>query len=112
MTTKKSLTPAEIFDYRLASLLGWTDPEEMKRSMTQRAYLGWQRYWDDEPWGPYRDNMHAAIIAREVRRPYMRRGTTTKIADFLIVNPLRRQREATGKFVDFLKMIAKKRPKK
>lgn len=36
--------------------------------MTQRSYLGWQRYWDAEPWGSWRDNFHAAIIAREVRR--------------------------------------------
>lgn len=26
------------------------------------------KYWKKEPWGPYRDNLHSAIIAREVRR--------------------------------------------
>lgn len=24
------------------------------------------RYWREEPWGPWRDNLHAAIIARAV----------------------------------------------
>jgi hypothetical protein len=28
------------------------------------------RLWDHEPWGPWRDNMHAALICREIRRPY------------------------------------------
>lgn len=27
-----------------------------------------RRYWLEEPWGPWRDNLHAALIAREVRR--------------------------------------------
>lgn len=47
------------------------------------------RYWAEEPWGPYRDNLHAAIIATEVRR------TLTPKADipldkFMIAHPKRR----------------------
>jgi hypothetical protein len=110
-TPKKSLTPAEVFDYRLAALLGFADVEEMKRSMTQRAYLGWQRYWEEEPWGPYRDNLHAAMIAREVRRPYLRKGAPNKLDDFMVVNPQRRKAEATGNLIDFLKLIATKKPR-
>lgn len=26
------------------------------------------RYWDMEPWGPWRDNFHAAVISRAVYR--------------------------------------------
>lgn len=25
-----------------------------------------ERYWGEEPWGPYRDNLHAAIIAMQI----------------------------------------------
>lgn len=111
-TTKKRLTPAELFDYRLAALLGFADVEQMKRSMTQRAYLGWQRYWVEEPWGPYRDNLHAALIAREVRRPQVRKGgQPPKLDDFMVVNPEVRQAEATGNLIDYLKMISDKRPR-
>lgn len=83
----------------------------MKRSMSQRSYLGWQQYWEEEPWGPFRDNLHTAILAREVRRPYLRKGATTKLNDFMVVNPARRQSEAGGKLINFLKMIARKKPK-
>lgn len=84
----------------------------MKRSMTQRAYLGWQRYWEEEPWGPFRDNLHAAMIAREVRRPYLRKGAKNELDNFMVVNPQHRQVEATGNLIDFLKMIATKKQRR
>lgn len=81
----------------------------MKRSMTQRAYLGWQRYWEEEPWGPYRDNLHAALIAKEVRRPQLRKGATTKLDDFMISNPRARQADAARGLIEFLKMVSEKK---
>jgi hypothetical protein len=33
------------------------------------------RYWLEEPWGAWRDNIHTAIIAREIARlPWITRG--------------------------------------
>ena len=106
-TTKKSLTPAELFDYRLAALLGYADIDEMKRSMTQRSYLGWQRYWDKEPWGPWRDNIHTAIIARELRRPQVRRGTRIPLEQFFVRDPEERRQEGINGFFGFLQAVAK-----
>lgn len=80
--------------------------------MTQRAYLGWQRYWEDEPWGPYRDNLHAALIAKEVRRPQLRKGATTKLDDFMISNPLARQADAARGLIEFLKMVSEKKARR
>lgn len=80
--------------------------------MTQRAYLGWQRYWIEEPWGPYRDNLHAAVIAREVRRPQLRKGAKVELDDFIVVNPETRRAEATGNLIDFLKIVAEKKPRR
>jgi hypothetical protein len=95
-----------MFDHRLAALLGRT-VAEMKAALTQREYLGWQKYWAAEPWGPYRDNVHAAIIAREVRRPQLRKGAKLELDDFMVVNPRERQREATANFLNMLRLIAK-----
>ncbi|HXI99561.1 MAG TPA: hypothetical protein VNG73_11510 [Gemmatimonadaceae bacterium] len=45
----------------------------------------WYRYWIEEPWGPYRDNMHAALIAIEMRRPQLPEGSRSpSIADFML----------------------------
>jgi hypothetical protein len=82
--------------------------EEMKESLTQRAYLNWQKYWVEEPWGPFRENLHAAIIAREVRRPNMRKGTRTKLDDFMVVNPEARRKAASANMIDFLKLVSKR----
>jgi len=79
----------------------------MRDSLTQREYLGWQRYWQEEPWGPYRANIHAALIAREVRRPQLRKGSKCEIDDFMVVNPERRRRDASQNFVNYLRLIAK-----
>jgi len=79
---------------------------EMKSSLTQGEYLSWQKYWVAEPWGSYRDNLHAAIIAREVRRRYLKKGARSKLDDFMVVDPGERKREATGNLLDMLKMIA------
>jgi hypothetical protein len=96
-----------MFDYRLASLLGRT-VAEMRASLTQREYLGWQQYWRAEPWGPWRDNLHAALLAREIRRPQLRKGAKVALEDFMVRDPTERQREATAGFIGFLKSVAKK----
>lgn len=36
--------------------------------MPNSQYELLQRYWTEEPWGPWRDNLHAAIVASEVLR--------------------------------------------
>lgn len=64
-----------------------------------------------EPWGPWRDNMHAALIAREVRRPYMKDQAKNPIADFILRSHQERQEESAQKtqsFFGFFKSIATK----
>lgn len=104
--TKKSLTPAELFDHRLAALLGRT-VEEMYATMTASAYQRWQLYWKAEPWGPWRDNLHAALIAREVRRPQLRKGARVEVESFMVRDPGDRQRDANQRFVGMLMTMAK-----
>lgn len=79
----------------------------MRASLSQREYLGWQQYWQEEPWGPYRANIHAALIAREIRRPQLRKGAKCELDDFMLVNPERRRREASENFVNYLRLISK-----
>jgi hypothetical protein len=107
---KKSLTPAELFDFRLASLLGRTI-EEMKGSLTQREYLGWQMYWTAEPWGPWRDNMHVAILAKEIRRPQVRSGTKIDLDQFMMRDPADRRVDNQNKVITFLSAVAVSKPR-
>jgi hypothetical protein len=106
---KKSLTPAEIFDHRLAALLGMT-VEEMRRSLTARAYRDWQLFWEAEPWGPVRDNLHAAIIASEIRRPQMAKGKTGSLDDFMLQSADERRAKRKSGMLSFLRGIAVAKP--
>jgi hypothetical protein len=54
-------------------------------------------YWKQEPWGPWRDNLHAALIAREVRRPYIKDQRKNLLADFLVRDPEERAQEGSKK---------------
>jgi hypothetical protein len=64
------------------------------------------RYWAEEPWGAYRDNVHAAIIAREIRATW-RKGAIA-IKDFLLQTDARRAKEErAGLFSAFRTMVTK-----
>lgn len=63
-------------------------------------------YWRAEPWGPWRDNLHAALIAREVRRPAFGKDQRKNVlSDFMIRDPEERakegQKKITGLFTLF-----------
>jgi phosphoenolpyruvate synthase/pyruvate phosphate dikinase len=67
-----------------------------------------QRYWEEEPWGAYRDNIHAAIIAREIRRGTVKGAHAIK--DFLLKTDERRSQEERGGFFGmFRAMVTGKR---
>lgn len=74
-----------------------------------------ERYWREEPWGAWRDNLHAAIIAREVARPWLKKGRRPNLDDYLVMLPehrekatAARQRAALASLVDGLKAMATK----
>ena len=35
-------------------------------ALPARELERWAQYWSEEPWGAYRDNLHAALIASEL----------------------------------------------
>lgn len=78
----------------------------MKRSMSLRSYLGWRRYWDEEPWGPWRDNLHTAIIAKEIRRVWSERAA--KLDDFFYRLPDDRRVDGRMNVINVLKAIARR----
>ena len=65
--------------------------------MPQREIDRWQRYWNEEPWGPYRDNLHTAMLICQLLRPHLKEGTQLSLQDFMFENPAdRREREQTA----------------
>jgi hypothetical protein len=83
----------------------------MRSTLSQREFMRWRKYWEFEPWGPWRDNMHAALIARSVLQPHVKKGSKISLDDFMLMLPdLRRQKdqkEASARLVDMLRTIAR-----
>lgn len=54
--------------------------------MGASEYEDWMLYYRVEPWGAYRDNLHAGIIASAVINSSMnkRRGTSVTANDFVL----------------------------
>lgn len=64
--------------------------------LPQREIARWQRYWNEEPWGPYRDNMHAAMIVSELLKPHLKEGANVSIKHYMLEHSddiKRRERE-------------------
>lgn len=59
----------------------------MKRAMPRRVYDGWRLYWNEEPWGPWRDNLHTAVVARELARNVPGRRRAPDLQAFFYRNP-------------------------
>lgn len=81
----------------------------MQATVPAGEYLAWVAYWEVEPWGPWRDNVHAAIIAREVIRanPRLKRGAKMPdLSHFMLIDPATRQRAANERVVAVLQALA------
>jgi hypothetical protein len=77
----------------LGALLGRSIGEVLQ--LPHRELEDWGLYWKEEPWGAYRDNMHAALIIANLLRPHMEDpAKPIDLAAFMFENPEdRRERE-------------------
>lgn len=86
--------------------------------MPARDYAMLQRYWMHEPWGPWRDNLHTAILARETLRPHFKKGSSIRLDDFMLRHPdevaeetAARRKAATRGLFGILKSVATRKSK-
>lgn len=49
--------------------------------------MRWRRYWGEEPWGPWRDNMHMAILASTLLRPHLSSNSKGVEVDAFMLEP-------------------------
>jgi hypothetical protein len=99
------LTPEQLFEHRLASLLGrsLSEIDELPVQELER----WAKYWSEEPWGAYRDNLHAALIVSELLKPHLERGAKLSLLDFMFEHPEDRKKRSRAKLLTTLNALAK-----
>lgn len=106
--TKKSLTPDELFECRVGLAFGMLP--SMVRQIGASEYDLLLRYWKQEPWGPWRDNLHAAILAREVRRSWAK--GPHELSDFMVIDPTQAKSVDKKGVLDFFKSVATRKKRK
>jgi hypothetical protein len=93
-----------MFEHRLASLLGRSLGE--LDELPARELERWARYWSEEPWGPHRDNLHAALIITELLRPHLKEGASLNMDKFMLKPKADLDAAARAKFVAQLNSMA------
>jgi hypothetical protein len=77
-------------------------------ALPHRELLRWRRYWNEEPWGSYRDNMHAAMIVSELLKPHYKYGARPlAMSDFMFEQQEDRDEAARARFVLQLEAMAR-----
>lgn len=94
--------------------LAWgIPPTEIEQSVSASDFALMQRYFAHEPWGSWRDNAHAGLIASTVARAF---GAKRELSfqDFMLMDSeaaaereAQRRKAATQALIELLKAIAK-----
>lgn len=70
------------------------------------------RYFSEEPWGPWRDNVHTAQICALLANINRKKGTAAfSHEDFMLTDRMSRAQSRKAKVVEFFKGLARRRPK-
>ncbi len=61
---------------------------ELEREMSAAEYLDWQEFETLEPFGSWRDNWHAAMVATILANAFRSSSSRpSKISDFMYIDP-------------------------
>lgn len=68
---------------------------------------GWREFWAKEPWGPHRDNFHAALICSLIANAFRGKGAKAVTpADFMMADKAVHQKRKTNEFIGWLMKVA------
>lgn len=67
------------------------------------------RHFKEEPYGPMRDNFHAALITAKVHNMLRGKSKAVKVEDFMLVDKEAHSKRSVGGLVNFFKTIGKRK---
>lgn len=101
----------------LALQLGYSNPFAMAEELPARVFLMWQEFFQENPFGPWRDNFNAAqICALLVNRNLSKNEKPVNVQQFMYESPSSRKNrlktEQENKTKGFIQsLIARAKPK-
>jgi hypothetical protein len=86
---------------------------ELNSRMSAREFSEWMEYYQSEPFGPVRDNIHSGQITAMLFNANRRKGQRPMTAaDFLLMSEKDRMKQRTEKTMQAMREIAKSGKKK
>lgn len=93
--------------HRLALGLGMTIAE-LETRMSADELDRWHLYWSEEPWGSWRDNAHAGLIAAAGVNLWLKKGSKpATFEDFMLISRTQRRARDTEQSLAWLEAMAK-----
>jgi hypothetical protein len=69
----------------------------------------WEMFWQLEPWGPHRDNIHTGLICALLANVHRRKGSSEfTFEDFMLRDRETQQRVETERTLAWFRSVAKK----
>jgi len=86
---------------------------ELEVRMSGSELAEWMVYYAAEPFGTFRDNVHAGLIAATLANIHRKKGTKPlTFNDFMLQDPSHARRRSTREALTWFKSVAKKHGKK
>lgn len=80
----------------------------MEATLGCGEYADWLAFWEVEPWGAYRDNLHTGILASLLATP--KKGHKRPApSEFLLRTKDEQREQSTGKALSWLRAVAKRK---
>lgn len=98
-----------MFLFRLALGLGMT-VAELEQRMGSSELQEWMLFWRAEPWGPYRDNIHAGLIASILANIHRKKSApAVTYQEFMLVDPVDHKNKKTRETLAWMKAVARRK---
>jgi len=85
---------------------------ELENSLGSGELTEWYSYYRLEPFGQWRDNYHAAILAEAIYNSSGRIKKPAKLHDFMIEPKQVKEQRKTKEMISFMRNVAKQNGKK
>ena len=70
----------------------------------------WMLFWKTEPWGPYRDNIHAGLIAATIANVYRKKNSKAITHEaFMLTDQSSYKRNTSKETLAWMKAVAKRK---
>lgn len=82
---------------------------ELEQRMGASELEEWKLLWASDPWGPYRDNFHAALITSVLVNIHRKKNTKPiDYTEFMLSDREQYQRKKSKEFLSWMKAVGKK----